>query len=513
MNTLEALSTTLDTGAEKKAAALIRAGDVNDSAGWSGPGATTENDFIQAEGWGKYGEFFLGRNPDYAEDTKAHYSYPYSDDFRTVSLEGLRAIRGYSSREGATSVYDAAGRLLDAGKKKIEARVAKKSQVSHTPGQFGRRLTFKAGVGFANRETGTIYDVVIVEEGEALGHEMMITDRSLAAAEKLLKGRKLPAYVTHDNAFGDRLLNEIGIFSDFYRDGAKLRAGKFQALPSFRNDEPERFGRLFDLVEMSPDTFGVSIVFEGALEWETPEGLIEFTSFSDVPDDALFDFPTITPSDISSADFVDQPAATSSLFSQVRDTQTNCKKMNADTSTTEESVALAHGSASEELERIRAAEAAAEAGASEAPAPPEKKKSKAKRKKLEEVVDLQEEEDEDEEVEEVKEDEDIVEEEKDEEEEEEMSEADRKIAERDKLIADQQERIADLESQMATLRKFFKGHEEVDDDLATEIVPQSAEEAKTSAIENYLKSNPTHNRTTAVLAVAKKSPELFQANN
>ena len=96
MNTTETLETTRSNSAVTKARELIRAGKVSESESWEGPSASAENAFLEAEGFEEFGKFYLGRNSEAGEDTKAHYRYPFSDDFKTVSINGLRAIRAGS---------------------------------------------------------------------------------------------------------------------------------------------------------------------------------------------------------------------------------------------------------------------------------------------------------------------------------------------------------------------------------------------------------------------------------
>ena len=55
-----------------------------------------------------------------------------------------------------------------------------------------------------------------------------------------------------------------------------------------------------------PEKFGLSIVFSADSAWATDVGDVDT---DDKPDDALFAFPSIRVEEVSSADFVDQPAA------------------------------------------------------------------------------------------------------------------------------------------------------------------------------------------------------------
>jgi hypothetical protein len=373
-----------------------------------------------------------------------------------------------------------------------------------------RRFTFQATIGKVDRASGVLRDVVIIEAGEARGHRMMISERSVEAANELLRDVSLPAYITHAGAYGDRLLNEIGVFSDFYRDGDRIRAARFEILPSYREDQPEQFARLFDLAERLPQTFGISIVFEGSMFWETEDGVEEFTGYGERPEDALFGFPTITPTRIESADFVDTPAATSSLFSEgERDKPFQGKDMDENTNDQTETLTTLAESASAELERRKAEEAG---GSPEPEAAPAKTKKAAKKKKLEAATETAPDPVAEKEAEPETEDLDAIEDEDDTDDADEpTSEVELRVAERDVLIGEQQKQIEELQQQIETLKKIFSGHDEIDDDFAV-LADAKPVDAKADAITDYLQANPSHSRMTAVLQVAKKSPELFQLN-
>ena len=117
--------------------------------------------------------------------------------------------------------------------------------------QFARKK--KRGTYEVNEDGGTFSDVSLIQTGEAKGHGMYVDEKSLETALEVI-GSNLPAYVTHEGAIeSDRLLNEIGVFSGFYIADEKLKAESFSSFKSFREDEPERFRRLFDLAREMPD--------------------------------------------------------------------------------------------------------------------------------------------------------------------------------------------------------------------------------------------------------------------
>jgi hypothetical protein len=157
-----------------------------------------------------------------------------------------------------------------------------------------------------SRENGTMDSVSLISVGPALGHGLYVDQKSLETIIDELEGTKLPAYITHRGAlFEDRLTREIGIFTNFRVEDDRI-LGDFQAFDSFREDDTRKFNRLFELAEKMPEKFGLSIVFSADSTWATNVGDVDT---DDKPDDALFAFPSIRVEEVSSADFVDQPAA------------------------------------------------------------------------------------------------------------------------------------------------------------------------------------------------------------
>lgn len=167
---------------------------------------------------------------------------------------------------------------------------------------------------------GTIQEISLIEVGEARGHDLWIDQKSLETALEAL-GQNLPAYITHNGALEeDRILKEVGFFSDFFIDGEKLKARSFKALSSFRDDESDRFNRLFDIAQEMPDTFGVSLVFEAEIVHVFEDGSEKL--IHEVEEDEMGKIirsePSVRFRTIKSADFVDAPASNrNGLFSAI----------------------------------------------------------------------------------------------------------------------------------------------------------------------------------------------------
>lgn len=179
-----------------------------------------------------------------------------------------------------------------------------------------QRVVFQRGLAASEISNKGFANVSIIEGNrEALGHGIYIDEKGLGQLMGLLMGKSLPAYITHDGAiFSDRLTEEIGMFSGFYREGNKIKATKFSFFESFRKHESEEFDKLVELAEKMPDQMGVSIVFGGTAVWVDAEGN-ESPGYLPEPDGAQFGMPVVRFSSIESADFVKNPAANDGLFS------------------------------------------------------------------------------------------------------------------------------------------------------------------------------------------------------
>ena len=106
----------LNHGAGAHAQSLIESGKYDDSSPWSFDGADGDK-LLGPDGddWASYRKWFLGED-DGPSNEKATYSYPFGKDGKVYG-QALRAIRSRASQQGATDIFDEAGRLLDLAKK------------------------------------------------------------------------------------------------------------------------------------------------------------------------------------------------------------------------------------------------------------------------------------------------------------------------------------------------------------------------------------------------------------
>ena len=93
---------------------LISSGDVTKPSSWERPSVEMENAYIEENGWDEFAKWFLGVDTSMDKETKGHYGYIYTSDFKTVDREGLRAIRQRSAQNGLKGVFAAAGKMIEA---------------------------------------------------------------------------------------------------------------------------------------------------------------------------------------------------------------------------------------------------------------------------------------------------------------------------------------------------------------------------------------------------------------
>ena len=215
---------------------------------------------------------------------------------------------------GGTSGVEWANRKLEQIDKKKKDSMSKKLS-------FGVSSILETKV---DKDIGSMLSVSLISIGLAKGHDLYVDSRSLETLLDQLDGTRLPAYITHSGAiFEDRLTREIGYFDNFNIEGDRL-VGDFKAFESFRDDDARTYNRLFEMAEKMP---GLSIVFSATSVWATEDGDVPS---EEAPDDSLFDYPSIRVEEVSSADFVDSPAANErGLFSKI-DTKPNTKMTKAE---------------------------------------------------------------------------------------------------------------------------------------------------------------------------------------
>ena len=117
----------LNKKSEKFAMELINVGDISNAA-WSFSAADGNAILGDDEDWAAYADYHLAQDTEFDDDTKARYKYPFGKAGK-VYVAALRAIRSRAAQQDLTTIFDAAGRLLDAANEKLERADVKKLEV------------------------------------------------------------------------------------------------------------------------------------------------------------------------------------------------------------------------------------------------------------------------------------------------------------------------------------------------------------------------------------------------
>ena len=96
-----------------QAARLVSEDMVIKPSTWNRPSAAEENAYIEKNGMAAYGKWFLGIDANADIETKEHWHYIYTSDFKNVDRAGLIAIRQRAGQQNQTDVFNAAGKLLE----------------------------------------------------------------------------------------------------------------------------------------------------------------------------------------------------------------------------------------------------------------------------------------------------------------------------------------------------------------------------------------------------------------
>jgi hypothetical protein len=148
-------------------------------------------------------------------------------------------------------------------------------------------ITFAASTGAIDAEAGVIRGVSLITKGPALGHGVMIDDKTLAqvktAAEQYTGGLKVK--LNHSSGAGDI----IGYIDTLRIDGEKL-LGDLHLL----QNSPHR-SYILEIADRIPDTFGLSIAFSGPSE-KSSDKLTTLQRCSEIYSVDLVDSPAANPS-------------------------------------------------------------------------------------------------------------------------------------------------------------------------------------------------------------------------
>ena len=396
-----------------------------------------------------------------------------------------------------------------------------------------------------NKEDGIMSSVALISAGPALGHGLYVDSKSLEMIEEELDGIRLPAYITHRGAiFEDRLTREIGMFDNIRIEGDRI-LGDFQAFESFREDDSRKYNRLFELAEKMPERFGLSIVFSAATAWATEDGDVDTV---EQPEGALFEYPSIRVEEVSSADFVDSPAANErGLFSNIdkkptyKMTKAELVELNKDLEEQNKALALSVIESLAQVEELKISLEEGKDDPKDSLVEDDSEEEVVEDSEEEVVEDSEEEVVEDSEEEIVEESEEAVEEDSEEEDlrdsktlpdarpmEEQIEELNKeiedlksKLAEKDGDIASKDEELeeqgakgeemktkaSELSSKVVTLQKLIEGSELVQAPTGDEVYEPSKSN-RSKIISEFAKENKI-SEFSATLRLGKERPELF----
>ena len=148
-------------------------------------------------------------------------------------------------------------------------------------------ITFSASAGAIDAEAGVIRGVSLITKGPALGHGVMIDEKTLEqvkkAAEQYAGGLKVK--LDHSGGAGDI----VGYIDALRIDGDKL-LGDLHLLQS----SPHR-SYILEIAQRIPDTFGLSIAFSGPSE-KSADGLKTLQRCSEIYSVDLVSEPAANPS-------------------------------------------------------------------------------------------------------------------------------------------------------------------------------------------------------------------------
>lgn len=176
-----------------------------------------------------------------------------------------------------------------------------------------------------DQKKGLLEGVCVIEVGEAKGHYVSVEQEFLQGVVRLGNQQKKGVKIRfgHPNWMQTNYGTYAGRSSNYRIDGDRVIAD-FQLDEVARNSKNgDMYTYTLEMAEKNPDMFGVSIVFTPGIPYQYQDGervdyIIENEKgdwgYNEKWDWSLEIFETIK--ELSANDFVDQPAATSALFSQ-----------------------------------------------------------------------------------------------------------------------------------------------------------------------------------------------------
>lgn len=200
------------------------------------------------------------------------------------------------------------------------------ADLSKAPKQF--RAATK-GAGRVDRTgglygAGLIQGVSLAARGEALGHDMWLDDEFLAAIPGHVNAYTtgMKSRFTHPSMSGDGMGSQLGVFTNARLDSGKPIADLHLMEAAHKAPDGDLAEYVMALAEESPDTFGVSIVFEpddaATKEFSAAHTVENRFQSPDAANEKSY--PHVRLKRLRAADVVDEPAANpDGMFSRGHD--------------------------------------------------------------------------------------------------------------------------------------------------------------------------------------------------
>lgn len=165
-----------------------------------------------------------------------------------------------------------------------------------------------------DKENGILRGIRVIEAGEAKGHNVLIDDISLSSIANLGSRGQIKSRFGHPGMSGTALGTYLGTVENIRLDNG-LVVGDLHLDKNVASTSPngDLYTYILNLAESAPSQAGASIVCEADLSWKGADGA-EY-AYEAKPTQLAYDKPFLRPVTLDAVDLVDEPAATSGMFS------------------------------------------------------------------------------------------------------------------------------------------------------------------------------------------------------
>ena len=161
-----------------------------------------------------------------------------------------------------------------------------------------------------DKENGIIHNVLVVQEGEAKGHNLFLNQEFLENTAKLgnENAKGIKARFGHPNMCSTALGTYIGRYKNFHKKETNVLADLYLDKSAKISPNGNLYDYILELAATNPDMFGSSIAFKC--------GKVNTLSEKDAATDKELTKNYATIEQLHAVDLVDEPAATNGLFAQ-----------------------------------------------------------------------------------------------------------------------------------------------------------------------------------------------------